>query len=245
VKQPKLRLGVNIDHIATLRQARLTRYPDPIHAAFEAEQGGADLITLHLREDRRHIQERDLQLLKETCQTRINLEMAVTADMLVIANKIQPNDCCLVPEKRHELTTEGGLDVHSQLAKITHFCAELKKSGIKVSLFIDPDVKQIDAAIATGAPAIEIHTGKFAEATTKQSIELELNRIRYAAEYAYNSGMEVHAGHGLNYQNVGYISEIPTITELNIGHAIIARALISGLRQAVMDMKQLMLIARS
>ena len=232
-------LGVNIDHIATLRQARGTRYPDPIDAAFIAEKAGADGITLHLREDRRHIQDRDLFMLKETVQTRINFEMAVTAEMIAIAEQIKPQYCCLVPEKREELTTEGGLDVAQNLRAITAANQRLARSGIEVSLFIDADARQIDAAIDSGAPLIEIHTGRYADAETPAEAKLELIRIQQAVEYANNKGLIVNAGHGLHYHNVTAIAAIPDIYELNIGHAIIARAVLTGLDTAVKDMKSL------
>ncbi len=237
-------LGVNIDHVATLRQARGTRYPDVVHAANIAEQAGADSITIHLREDRRHIQERDLAILTETVQTRINLEMAVTPAMITIAKNYQPADCCLVPEKREELTTEGGLDVAGQPDKIKAACKELADAGIKVSLFIDADPKQIEAASKSGAPAIEIHTGHYAAATMPADQNDEFKRITLAVEQATSLGLQVNAGHGLHYHNVQKIAAIPDIQELNIGHAIIARALFSGLDAAVRDMKVLMLSAR-
>ncbi|MBV1915616.1 MAG: pyridoxine 5'-phosphate synthase [Pseudomonadales bacterium] len=232
-------LGVNIDHVATLRQARGTRYPDPIEAAFIAEKAGADGITLHLREDRRHIQDRDLFMLKETVQTHINFEMAVTAEMIAIAEKIKPRYCCLVPEKREELTTEGGLDVIQNLPEITTACQRLARSNIEVSLFIDPDADQIDAAVASGAPLIEVHTGRYADAETPTEARLELIRIQQAVEYANQKGLIVNAGHGLHYHNVTDIAAIPGIYELNIGHAIIARAVLAGLGAAVKDMKTL------
>ena len=241
--QRDILLGVNIDHVATLRQARGTRYPDPVHAALQVERAGADSITLHLREDRRHIQERDVLLLKETLLTRMNLEMAVTDEMIAIAEKIQPEDCCLVPERREELTTEGGLDVIAQEAKITEACARLTESGIKVSLFIDADPAQIEAAKRCGAPAIEIHTGHFADASLKDEKSKEFKKILEAVNFGHDLGFQVNAGHGLNYQNVKKVAAIPQIKELNIGHAIIAEAVFSGLPNAVKKMKQLMLDA--
>ena len=241
--QRDILLGVNIDHVATLRQARGTRYPDPVHAALQVERAGADSITLHLREDRRHIQERDVLLLKETLLTRMNLEMAVTDEMIAIAEKIQPEDCCLVPERREELTTEGGLDVIAQEAKITEACARLTESGIKVSLFIDADPAQIEAAKRCGAPAIEIHTGHFADASLKDEKSKEFKKILEAVNFGHDLGFQVNAGHGLNYQNVKNVAAIPQIKELNIGHAIIAEAVFSGLPNAVKKMKQLMLDA--
>ena len=238
-------LGVNVDHIATLRQARGTNYPDPVHAAAVAEHAGADGITIHLREDRRHILDRDVYLMKETLQTRMNLEMAVTDEMLDIACKTKPAFCCLVPEKREELTTEGGLDVAGQLDKISAAVARLSDSGIQTSLFIDADKKQIDASLAAKAPYIEIHTGHYADATTEAEQLQELAKLTEAIHYADSIGLKVNAGHGLTYFNVKPIAAIPEIIELNIGHAIIARAAIDGLEKAVRDMKQLMLSARS
>ncbi|EEF80271.1 Pyridoxine 5'-phosphate synthase [Methylophaga thiooxydans] len=237
-------LGVNIDHIATLRQARGTRYPDPIQAAIEAEQAGADSITLHLREDRRHIQERDVAMLTDILQTKMNLEMAVTEEMLAIAEKYQPEDCCLVPEKREELTTEGGLDVAGQLERMKQACQRLADANIKVSLFIDPDLRQIDAAIACGVPIVELHTGRYAEAETDAEAARELAIISEAAEQAHARGLQVNAGHGLHYHNTAPIAAIPQLVELNIGHAIIARSLFTGLKEAVREMKQLMQDAR-
>lgn len=237
-------LGVNIDHIATLRQARGTRYPDPVQAAIEAEQAGADSITLHLREDRRHIQDRDVIILSDILQTKMNLEMAVTEEMLGIAEQVQPADCCLVPERREELTTEGGLDVTGQLERMQQACARLAAADITVSLFIDPDTSQIDAALACEAPVIELHTGAYAEAETASEREQELQIIAEAAEYAHRHGLQVNAGHGLHYHNVKPIAAIPELVELNIGHSIIARSMFTGLKQAVADMKLLMLEAR-
>jgi len=238
-------LGVNIDHIATLRQARGTRYPDPIQAAIEAEQAGADGITLHLREDRRHIQERDVAMLSDILQTKMNLEMAVTEQMLAMAEKYRPADCCLVPEKREELTTEGGLDIVGQLTKMKQACQRLAAANVTVSLFIDPDFAQIDASIECGAPVIELHTGRYADAQTSEQAEHERQIIISAVEYAHNKGLQVNAGHGLNYHNVGTIAEIPNIVELNIGHAIVARSVFTGFQSAVAEMKQLMLQARN
>ena len=237
-------LGVNIDHVATIRQARGTRYPEPLQAALVAEQAGADAITLHLREDRRHIQDRDVTLLKDMLQTRMNLEMAVTEEMLAIASSIQPEDCCLVPERREELTTEGGLDVAGQRGKISDACARLAQAGVRVSLFIDADERQVQAAADCKAPVIEIHTGHFAEAKDQQRRQQELVRVMRAVEMGTALGLQVNAGHGLDYHNVGMIAAIKNIRELNIGHAIIARALFSGLHAAVRDMKQLMRNAR-
>ena len=237
-------LGVNVDHIATLRQARGTTYPDPVHAASVAEHAGADGITIHLREDRRHIQDRDVHIMKETLQTRMNLEMAVTEEMIAIACDVKPAFVCLVPEKREELTTEGGLDVAGQLAKVTGAVEQLANAGILVSLFIDADKAQIDAAKATKAPFIEIHTGHYADATSEEAQLAELTRLRQGIEYADSIGLKVNAGHGLNYHNVKPIAAIEQIIELNIGHAIIARAAIDGLDKATRDMKRLMLEAR-
>ena len=240
----ELLLGVNIDHIATVRNARGTHYPDPVQAAFVAEQAGADGITVHLREDRRHITDRDVRLLRQTIETRMNLEMAVTEEMLAIACELKPHFCCLVPEKRQEVTTEGGLDVAGQQANVSAAVARLSAAGILVSLFIDADVRQIDAAVAAGAPYIEIHTGAYAEAEEGSARDAELARIRQAASYAAAKGLKVNAGHGLTYYNVLPIAALPEMHELNIGHAIIGRALMSGLADAVKEMKQLMREAR-
>jgi pyridoxine 5-phosphate synthase len=231
-------LGVNIDHVATLRQARGTRYPDPVQAAFVAEQAGADGITIHPREDRRHIQTRDVYVLKETLQTRMNLEMAVTEANLQLAEEVVPEYCCLVPEKREELTTEGGLDVVGQESAVAAACQRLAAPGILVSLFIDPDQAQIDAAVRCGAPVIELHTGRYAD-TSGQEQQQELERIRQAAAYARTLGLVVNAGHGLNYHNVAAIAAIPGMHELNIGHAIVAHALFVGFEAAVREMRQL------
>jgi pyridoxine 5-phosphate synthase len=238
-----LLLGVNIDHVATLRQARGTRYPDPVQAALTAEIAGADGITLHLREDRRHIQERDVVLLKETLTTRMNLEIAVTDAMLVFAETIRPEHCCLVPEKREELTTEGGLNVAKEQARIKAACERLQAAGIRVSLFIDPDPYQIEAAKQCGVPDIELHTGAYAEASTEKIRTLALQQIEVGVKQGVEMGLRVNAGHGLHYHNVQDIVAIPGVTELNIGHAIVARALFSGFYQAVYDMKQLLLRA--
>lgn len=239
-----IELGVNIDHVATLRQARGTRYPDPVQAAIEAEQAGADAITLHLREDRRHIQERDVEMLRGILQTRMNLEMAVTDEMLAIAERIRPHDCCLVPERRQELTTEGGLDVVGQIPRVKEACARLAAAGVRVSLFIDPDPRQIDAAVACGAPVVEFHTGHYAELEGREERAAELARIRDAVHVAHAAGLYVNAGHGLNYHNTAPIAAIPEIRELNIGHAIVARALFTGLQEAVREMKRIMIEAR-
>jgi pyridoxine 5-phosphate synthase len=237
-------LGVNIDHIATIRNARGTHYPDPVHAADIAERAGADGITVHLREDRRHINDRDVMLLKDTINTRLNLEMAVTSEMVAIACQVKPAFCCLVPEKREELTTEGGLDVVSAEQAITDACEKLHHADITVSLFIDADHAQIDAAKRTGAEFIEIHTGQYAEATTEKAQKDELLRLQNGIEYAHQQGLKVNAGHGLHYHNVKPVAAIPQLIELNIGHAIIARAAFDGLDKAVRDMRQLMQEAR-
>ena len=237
-------LGVNIDHIATLRQARGTLYPEPVQAALVAEQAGADSITAHLREDRRHIQDRDIFLLKDMLHTRLNLEMAVTDEMVEIAVKVQPSACCLVPEKREELTTEGGLDVSGNLNRMRWACEKLSDAGIEVSLFIDPDETQIDAAVKIGVPVVELHTGRYAEAKNPAEQAEELARIRQAAHYGYSAGLQVNAGHGLHFYNVEAICAIPEIVELNIGHSIIAQALFSGLAQTVKDLKGIMRYAR-
>ncbi|HEX4044397.1 MAG TPA: pyridoxine 5'-phosphate synthase [Gammaproteobacteria bacterium] len=238
-------LGVNVDHVATLRQARGTRYPDPIEAMYAAENGGADGITIHLREDRRHIQERDVALIRTLLLTRLNLEMAVNDTMIAYAEQIKPQHCCLVPEKRQELTTEGGLDVIVHEAEVRAAVTHLKHQGIEVSLFIDPEVKQIEAALRCDAPVIEIHTGAYADATNAGEQEKEWHRIVKAAQFAHQAGLIVNAGHGLHYQNVQAIARIPQINELNIGHAIIARALFSGLEAAVREIKRLMIEARN
>ncbi|HEK0786766.1 pyridoxine 5'-phosphate synthase [Proteus sp. GOKU] len=237
-------LGVNIDHIATLRNARGTTYPDPVQAAFIAEQAGADGITIHLREDRRHITDRDLMLISQTVQTRLNLEMAVTEEMIEIACQTQPDFCCLVPEKRQEVTTEGGLDVVGNEEKVADAIKRLSLAGIKVSLFIDPDHEQINAADRVGAPFIEIHTGAYADAEDEMAQEKEFVRIRDAVTYAASKGLKVNAGHGLHYHNVQRIAALPELYELNIGHAIIGRAVFSGLAPAVEEMKRLMREAR-
>lgn len=244
MKNNAILLGVNIDHVATLRQARLTRYPDPVEAVYAAEGGGADGITVHLREDRRHIQERDVKLIQEVMLTRLNLEMAVTDAMVSFAEKIKPEHVCFVPEKRQELTTEGGLDVIAQEMKIREATTHLKQLGIEVSLFIDPDIAQIEAALRSGASVIEIHTGAYANAKTENERNQELHRIQKAAQFAHQAQMIVNAGHGLNYQNVAAIARIPEMNELNIGHGIIARAIFIGLTPAVSEMKRLMCEAR-
>ena len=234
---PRILLGVNIDHVATLRQARGTRYPDPVQAAMMAEEAGADGITIHPREDRRHIQTRDVYVLKETLNTRMNLEMAVTEEMLLLAEEVEPEHVCLVPEKREELTTEGGLDVLGNEAAIKAACDRIANFGGETSLFIDADNAQIDAAVRCGAPAIEIHTGAYADAETQAQQQQELEQLQRGVAYALQQGLIVNAGHGLHYHNVEAIAQIPGINELNIGHAIIARAVFVGLKEAVTDMK--------
>ena len=237
-------LGVNIDHIATLRQARGTVYPSPVQAAFMAEEAGADSITIHLREDRRHIQDQDLDLLSQTVQTRINLECAVTDEMLAIAIEAQPADVCLVPEKREEVTTEGGLDVVENLQPVQQACKRLQQAGIRVSLFIDPDSVQLRAAVDCGATVVELHTGCYANAGSDAARQRECQRITSAARLGGELGLQVNAGHGLHYHNVHAIAAIGPIVELNIGHAIVARAVFVGLTAAVREMKRLMLAAR-
>ena len=237
-------LGVNIDHVATLRQARHTRYPDPVQAALLAEQAGADSITVHLREDRRHIQERDVRLLRALVQTRLNLEMAVTAEMLAFAVELAPQACCLVPERRAELTTEGGLDVQAHEEDIAAACCRLAAVGITVALFIDPDPAQVAASLRTGAAAVELHTGAYADAIHPSERARELARLVATAAQAAGAGLAVHAGHGLNYANVAPVAAIAPIVELNIGHAIVARAVLSGMHEAVREMKRLMVEAR-
>ena len=240
---PPILLGVNIDHVATLRQARGTPYPRPAEAVPLAEQAGADSITVHLREDRRHIQDRDLDEISAVMRTHMNLECAVTPEMLAIAVATGPQDCCLVPEKREELTTEGGLDVAGQQDKVRDACAQLAEAGIRTSLFIDPEPAQLDAAVAVGAPVVELHTGAFADADGERRAA-ELKRIVAAAAYGHQLGLVINAGHGLNYDNVARIAAIGQIVELNIGHAIISRAVFDGLSAAVREMKALMLAAR-
>lgn len=239
-----IELGVNIDHVATLRQARHTIYPDPIEAALIAESAGADAITLHLREDRRHIQDRDVEILRERLTSRMNLESAITAEMIAIALKIKPHDICLVPERREELTTEGGLDVIKYFDSVKRACQQLGEAGIRVSLFINADPKQISAAARAGAPVIEIHTGGYADAPTVEAQQKHFDDIVKAVDCGIDLGLKVNAGHGLHYDNVQSIAAIHEISELNIGHAIVARAIFVGFKQAVQEMKQLMLEAR-
>ncbi len=237
-------LGVNIDHVATLRQVRRGRYPDPVHAALSAESAGADSITLHLREDRRHIQDQDVRALRPLLQTRMNLEMAVTDEMLAIAASVLPADCCLVPERRAELTTEGGLDVLAQPQRLRAAVGELTRAGVRVALFIDPERAQIEGAAHAGAPVVELHTGAYAQASGGAAAT-ELERLRVATRFAASLGLTVHAGHGLNYHNVQPVAAIAEISELNIGHALIAHALFVGLPAAVREMKALLAEARA
>ena len=241
---PRVLLGVNIDHVATLRQARVTRYPDPVQAALMAEEAGADGITIHPREDRRHIQDRDVLLLKEVLQTKMNLEMAVTDAMLAFAEQVRPECVCLVPEKREELTTEGGLDVEGQESRVAKACERLARIGAEVSLFIDPNPAQIDAAVRCGAPVVELHTGEYAESDTPEAENAAFKTIADAVVYARQKGLIVNAGHGLHYHNTERVAAIEGINELNIGHAIIARAVFCGLKEAVRDMKTLIDQAR-
>ena len=238
-----LKLGVNIDHVATLRQVRRATYPDPLLAALVAEQSGADSITLHLREDRRHIQDHDVERMRAALQTRMNLEMAATEAMVAIARRVRPQDVCLVPEKREELTTEGGLDVAGQVARLRETCTALREAGSRVSLFIDPEPAQLEAALEAGAPVVELHTGAYAE-TSGERQAIELARLVEAARHGSRIGLTVHAGHGLHYHNVQPVAAIPEIVELNIGHAIVARAVLEGMAGAVRAMKDLMQAAR-
>jgi pyridoxine 5-phosphate synthase len=238
-----LRLGVNIDHVATLRQVRRASYPDPLLAALVAEQAGADSITLHLREDRRHIQDHDVERMRASLQTRMNLEMAATDAMIEIARRVRPQDACLVPERREEVTTEGGLDVAGQVARLRECCTALREAGSRVSLFIDPEPKQLEAAFEAGAPVVELHTGAYADSSGERQA-LELMRLVEAARFGSRIGLTVHAGHGLHYHNVQPVAAIAEIVELNIGHAIVARAVFDGLAAAVREMKSLMTAAR-
>jgi len=236
-------LGVNIDHVATLRQARGTRFPDPVYAAQVAEHSGADSITLHLREDRRHIQERDALLMKQVVNTKLNLEIAITTEMLDFACKLEPEDVCLVPEKREELTTEGGLDVVGQIEQMRSACSRLADAGVRVSPFIDASREQIDAVIDCGAPCIEIHTGHYADAHGAVQLQ-KVQKVNEAIAYAHGKGLQVNAGHGLNRHNVSPIAANPLVSELNIGHAIIADAVFLGLDRAIRDIKEIILAAR-
>jgi pyridoxine 5-phosphate synthase len=242
-KTRPIHLGVNIDHVATLRQARGTPYPRPADAVVVAERAGADSITVHLREDRRHIQDADLPAIAAVMQTHMNLELAVTDEMLNIACRFAPSDCCLVPERREEVTTEGGLDVAGQVDRVRAACTRLADAGIRVSLFIDPEERQLEAAVECGAPVVELHTGAYADVAGERRAE-ELQRIAHAAEYGDRLGLVINAGHGLNYDNVGEVAAIPQIVELNIGHAIVSRAVFDGLTVAVSEMKRLMTEAR-
>ncbi len=235
-----MKLGLNIDHVATLRQARGSRYPNVVRAALICEEAGADAITLHLREDRRHIQDQDVEILRGMLQTRMNLECAVTEEMIANALRIKPHDICLVPERREELTTEGGLDVVRYFDAVKSACERCAAAGIRVSLFIDPNFKQIDAARRIGAPVVELHTGRYADADSVPERESELGRIRAAAAHAHAQGLQVNAGHGLNYHNVQPIVAIANIVELNIGHAIISESIFIGLDVAVKKMKALL-----
>jgi pyridoxine 5-phosphate synthase len=235
----RIRLGVNIDHVATVRNARRTFEPDPVHAAVIADLAGADQITLHVREDRRHVNERDLKLIKEVIHSKVNLEMAVTEEMINLALRVKPYQVTLVPERREEVTTEGGLDVISQKEKIKEAVSKLKEAGIVVNIFIDPDEKQIEAAKEVGAVAVELHTGRYAEAFNEKrekDVETELERLRKAAKFAKSIGLRVYAGHGLTYKNVKPVAEIPEVEELNIGHSIVANAVLKGLKEAVQEM---------
>ncbi len=238
-------LGVNVDHVATIRQARGSAYPCPVHAALAAEQAGADGITMHLREDRRHIQDRDVRLFAQLTQGKLNLEMAATDEMQRIALEVKPADICLVPEKREELTTEGGLDVHGQQNQLTEYCGVLADAGARVSLFIDPELKQLEAAVRIGAPVVELHTGSYAEALNGPDRDAELARLQLAAQQAADLGLIVNAGHGLTAGNVKPIAAIAEMHELNIGHSLMATALFEGLPSSVREMKRLMVEARA
>jgi pyridoxine 5-phosphate synthase len=235
-----IKLGLNIDHVATLRQARGTRYPNLVRAALICEEAGVDAITIHLREDRRHIQDEDVRILRGMLQTRMNLECAVTEEMIANALRVRPHDICLVPERREEITTEGGLDVVRHYEAVRAATQRCLEAGIRVSLFIDPEERQLEAAKKAGAPVVEIHTGKYADADSVPEREQELERIRQAVAYGHALGLQVNAGHGLNYHNVQPIVAIPHVAELNIGHAIIAEAVFIGLEQAVKNMKALL-----
>jgi pyridoxine 5-phosphate synthase len=238
-----IELGVNIDHVATLRQQRMTRYPDPVQAALRAEEAGADLITLHLREDRRHIQDADVRAIRPLLRTRMNLECAITPEMLDIACQVRPDDVCLVPEHRRELTTEGGLDVLGHFDEVRDSIARLHDAGIRVSLFIDPEAAQIDAARRAGATIIELHTGAYADAVDAAHESAELERLSRAVTEGVRQGLRVNAGHGLHYENVQRVAAMPGITELNIGHAIVAQAVFDGWEPAIRNMKALIVTA--
>jgi pyridoxine 5-phosphate synthase len=240
-----LRLGVNIDHIATIRQARGTPYPDLVEAVRLVEDAGADIITLHLREDRRHIQDRDVEILRERVRTGMNLEMAATGEMQAIALRLRPEACCIVPERREELTTEGGLQVLGEEARLGAFCAPLVEAGIQVSLFVEPDPAHLEAAQRIGAPVVELHTGSYANAAPGAGRDAELARIRRAAAHGQDLGLEVNAGHGLDYDNVGAVAAIATLHELNIGHSIVAHAIFTGIAEAVRAMRVAMDAARA
>ena len=238
-----IRLGVNIDHVATLRQARRAAYPDPLYAALLAEQSGADSITLHLREDRRHIQDHDVHRMRAALQTRMNLEMGATDEMIALARQVRPQDVCLVPEKRAELTTEGGLDVRSQVPRLRDCCVALREAGIRVSLFVDPDADQLEASLEVGAPVVELHTGAYADAQGERQA-MELARLAEGARHGARIGLVINAGHGLHYHNVQPVAAIPQVVELNIGHAIVARAVFDGMAAAVREMRRLLVEAR-
>jgi pyridoxine 5-phosphate synthase len=241
---PVIDLGVNIDHVATLRNARGTPYPDPVQAALLAEEAGADAITLHLREDRRHIREADVEAVRPQLRTRMNLESAITPEMIAFACRIRPHDVCLVPERRAELTTEGGLDVAGHFTQVQEAVRQLSAAGIRVSLFIDPDMAQIQAAADIGAPVIELHTGRYADAATEAEQHIELERVQAGVVEGVRRGLKVNAGHGLHYTNVQAIAAIPEIAELNIGHAIVAQAIFVGWQNAIKEMKAIMVAAR-
>ena len=243
-KDKNILLGVNVDHIATLREARGVNYPDPVQIALIAEKNGADSITIHLREDRRHIQDHDVERMIAVIDSRVNFEMAATNEMIDIACRLKPYDCCLVPENRQELTTEGGLDVYSRVDFLSSCVAKLKKSGIRVSIFVDPDPKQIESSQMIGADAVEIHTGLYADSVNSSDQDYELNRIKECAVHADRIGVRVNAGHGLHYENTSEIAAIREIKELNIGHSIIARAVNSGIAEAVSEMKSIMIKSR-
>jgi pyridoxine 5-phosphate synthase len=243
-ENPVIDLGVNIDHVATLRNARGTIYPDPVQAALLAEEAGADAITLHLREDRRHIKDADVEAIRPKLITRMNLESAVTAEMIDFACRIQPHDVCLVPERRNEVTTEGGLDVVKYFQQVQAAVKQLQAQGIRVSLFIDADAEQIQAAAEIGAPVIELHTGRYADASTASEQSKELERIKIGVAAGIRHGLKVNAGHGLHYTNVQAIAAIPEIAELNIGHAIVAHAVFAGWQNAVREMKAIMVKSR-